>query len=119
MSSSDDDDDGKPARRMRKVDLSKIKWSGPPKGAKPGFTRGQLSLGVLSTSVKKFKEREKTGIIQGRANIRSQALSERLVKSISSKEIPDLNIKQSLRQRLSYKAQDEEDDLDASSISSR
>ena len=121
MSSSDDDDDGKPARRMKKVDLSKIKWSGPPKGAKPGFTRGQLSLGVLSTSVKKFKEREKTGIIQGRGNIRSQALSERLVKSISSKEIPDLNIKQSLRQRLSYRGDnlDEEDDLDASSISSR
>ena len=58
MSSSDDDDDDDDAapRRPRKVDLSKIKWSGPPKGAKPGFTRGNLSLGVLSTSVKKFQE---------------------------------------------------------------
>jgi len=124
MSSSDDDDDGKPARRMRKVDLSKIKWSGPPKGAKPGFTRGNLSLGVLSTSVKKFKEREKTGNIKGRANIRSQALSERLVKSISSKSVdaPDLHMKQSLRQRLSNRPDTglgEEEDFDSSSMSTQ
>ena len=55
MSSSDDDDD-RPARRTKKIDLSKIMWSGAPKGAKPGFNRGGLSLGVLSTSIKKFKE---------------------------------------------------------------
>jgi len=123
MSSSDDDDDGKPARRMKKVDLSKIKWSGPPKGAKPGFTRGQLSLGVLSTSVKKFREREKTGIVHGRGNIRSQALSERLVKSISTKSVDVKDpIKASLRHRLSQRpdtAVGEEDDFDSSSISSR
>ena len=123
MSSSDDDDDnaGKP-RRVKKVDLSKIKWSGPPKGAKPGFNRGMLSLGVLSTSVKKFKERERTGIIQGRGNIRSQALSERLVKSLSNRsvEVPDLNIKQSLRQRLSHQPDGgglEEEGYDTSSMS--
>ena len=122
MSSSDDDDDSKPARRMKKVDLSKIKWSGPPKGAKPGFTRGQLSLGVLSTSVKKFKEREKTGIIHGRTNIRSEALSERLVKSISSKSVDVPEIKQSLRQRLSYRSDaqlNEDDGFDTSSVSTQ
>ena len=102
MSSSDDDGEDRPARRARKVDFSKIKWSGPPKGAKPAFTRGQLSLGVLSTSVKKFREREKTGIIKGRGNIRSQALSERLVKSLSMKSRDqDTGLKQSLRKRLS------------------
>ena len=105
MSSSDDDDDDgdKPAKRMKKVDLSKIKWSGPPKGAKPGFNRGMLSLGVLSTSVKKFKEREKTGIVQSRVNTRSQILSERLVRTLSTKSHDDSDptLKQPLRKRLS------------------
>jgi len=57
MSSDDDDEDG-PARRRLKtgVDLSNITWAGPPKGSKPAFNRGGLSIGVLSTSVKKFKE---------------------------------------------------------------
>ena len=54
MSSSDDENDNEPKRK--KVDLSKINWAGPAKGAKPGFRRGLMSIGVLSTSVAKFKE---------------------------------------------------------------
>lgn len=129
MSSSDDDDDDtdKPAKRMRKVDLSKIKWSGPPKGAKPGFNRGMLSLGVLSTSVKKFKEREKIGIVQGRVNTRSQLLSERLVRTLSTKshDESDPSLKQPLRKRLSNRQgelglpQWEEDFDDESEFSSK
>eukprot|EP00116_Pleurobrachia_bachei_P001304 sb/3461566/ len=94
MSSDDEEGDDRPARR--KVDLSKIKWSGPPKGAKPGFTRGSLSIGVLSTSVK---------------NVRN---SLRLVQSLRVKahDGPDRNMKMSLSKRLSSLPVDEAEEED-------
>jgi len=99
MSSSDDENDAEPKRK--KVDLSKIKWAGAKKGAKPAFRRGQMSIGVLSTSVAKFKEREKTGSIKGRTNVRAGKLSEVFINSNRPHATMHTGMKESLRKRLS------------------
>lgn len=100
MTSSDDsDNDAEPKRK--KVDFSKIKWSGPPKGAKPAFRRGQMSIGVLSSSVAKFKEREKTGSIKGRTNVKASKLSEVFINSNRPLATMHTGMKESLRKRLS------------------
>jgi len=115
MSSSDDDDDAEPKRK--KVDLSKIKWAGPPKGAKPAFRRGQMSIGVLSTSVAKFKEREKTGSIKGRTNVRAGKLSEVFINTNRPHATMHTGMKESLRKRLSKPSgtlPEESDDSDSS-----